>query len=210
MESSSYLYIMAWGGRWIGAIIWLISIVTVGLIIRYITMIRRSTILPEILRGQIQELFEAKGYRDAIELTGEDPSFLSYVVHAGLTEASHGYPAMERAMEEASEERTTKLLRGIEWLSLIGNIGPMLGLLGTVWGMINVFFTIVSEGGMPNPAALAGGVGVALVTTMLGLGVAIPALAAYAILRNRIDALTSEAMVACQDLISTFRPGKDD
>lgn len=205
----SYFEIMVWGGEWIGAIIWLISVVTVGLIIRYITMIRRSTILPEMLRGQIQELFEAKGYRDAIELTGEDPSFLGYVVHAGLAEASHGYPAMERAMEEASEERTTKFLRGIEWLNLIGNIGPMLGLLGTVWGMIRVFFTIVGEGGMPDPAKLAGGVGVALVTTLLGLGVAIPALAAYAILRNRIDALTSEAMVASQDLISAFRPGKD-
>ena len=85
----------------------------------------------------------------------------------------------------------------------------MLGLLGTVWGMIGVFFDIVKAGGMPNPADLANGVGIALVTTLLGLGVAIPALAAYAIMRNRIDALTSEAMVACQDLISTFRPGKD-
>jgi len=206
----SYLEVLAWGGKWIGAVIWLISIITVGLIVRYITMIRRSTILPETLRGQIQELFDAKGYRDAIELTGEDPSFLGYVVHAGLTEASHGYPAMERAMEEAAEERTTRLLRGIEWLNLIGNIGPMLGLLGTVWGMINVFFKIVSRGGMPNPAELAEGVGVALVTTLLGLGVAIPALAAYAIMRNRIDALTSEAMVASQDLISSFRPGKGE
>ena len=206
--SESYFTVIVTGGKTIGYIIWAISIVTVALIIRYMTMIRRGTILPLLMHQQIQEMFENKEYRDAIDVTASDPSFLGYVVHAALAEAAHGYPAMERAMEEASEERTTKLLRGLEWLNLIGNIGPMLGLLGTVWGMINVFFKIVAKGGMPNPAELAGGIGVALVTTLLGLSVAIPALAAYAIFRNRIDALTSEAMVASQDLISNFRPGK--
>jgi len=192
----------------IGYIIWAISVVTVALIISYAIKIRRSTILPELMHNQIQDMFESKEYRDAIDVTATDPSFLGYVVHAALAEAAHGYPAMERAMEEASEERTTKMLRGLEWLNLIGNIGPMLGLFGTVWGMINVFFKIVEAGGMPKPEQLAGGIGIALVTTLLGLAVAIPALAAYAIFRNRIDSLTSEAMVASQDLISNFRPGK--
>ena len=204
----SYFDVIFYKGGMIGYIIWAISVVTVALIIRYMTLIRRLTIIPELMRIQIQEMFENKEYRDAIDVTATDPSFLGYVIHAALAEAAHGYPAMERAMEEASEERTTKMLRGLEWLNLIGNIGPMLGLLGTVWGMITVFFKIVKAGGMPKPAELADGIGVALVTTLLGLSVAIPALAAYAIFRNRIDSLTSEAMVASQDLISNFRPGK--
>jgi len=204
----SYFDVIFFGGGVIGYIIWTISVVTVALIIRYATLIRRATIIPEIMRIQIQEMFDNKEYRDAIDVTAADPSFLGYVVHAALAEAAHGYPAMERAMEEASEERTTKMLRGLEWLNLIGNIGPMLGLFGTVWGMINVFFKIVEKGGMPKPEELAGGIGIALVTTLLGLAVAIPALAGYAIYRNRIDSLTSEAMVASQDLISGFRPGK--
>jgi len=112
---------------------------------------------------------------------------------------------MERAMEEAAEERTTKMLRDIEWLNLIGNIGPMLGLLGTVWGMIGAFFTIV-QAGAPDPGQLAGDIGVALVTTLLGLGVSIPALSIFSIMRNRIDGLSSTSMLACQELISTFRP----
>ncbi len=81
----------------------------------------------------------------------------------------------------------------------------MLGLLGTVWGMIGAFFKIV-EAGQPEPAKLAGDIGVALVTTLLGLAVSIPAISIYAILRNRIDALTSEAVMVSQELISTFRP----
>ena len=204
----SYFDVIFFGGGVIGYIIWAISVATVALIISYAIKIRRTTILPELMHNQIQDMFEGKEYRDAIDVTATDPSFLGYVVHAALAEAAHGYPAMERAMEEASEERTTKMLRGLEWLNLIGNIGPMLGLFGTVWGMINVFFQIVEEGGMPKPDKLAGGIGIALVTTLLGLAVAIPALAAYAIFRNRIDSLTSEAMVASQDLISNFRPGK--
>ncbi len=204
----SYFDVIFFQGGVIGYIIWAISVVTVALIISYAIKIRRSTILPELMHNQIQDMFESKEYRDAIDVTATDPSFLGYVVHAALAEAAHGYPAMERAMEEASEERTTKMLRGLEWLNLIGNIGPMLGLFGTVWGMINVFFKIVEAGGMPKPEQLAGGIGIALVTTLLGLAVAIPALAAYAIFRNRIDSLTSEAMVASQDLISNFRPGK--
>ncbi len=109
-------------------------------------------------------------------------------------------------MEEAGEERTSKMLRNIEWLNLIGNIGPMLGLMGTVWGMILAFQAIVSKGGTPDPADLAGSISLALVTTLLGLVVAVPALSGYAVLRNRIDATCSEALIVSQDLISTFRP----
>ncbi|KKN66457.1 hypothetical protein LCGC14_0471140, partial [marine sediment metagenome] len=91
------------------------------------------------------------------------------------------------------------------WLNLIGNVAPMLGLMGTVLGMIGAFFKIV-ETGQVDATSIAGPIGIALVTTLLGLGVAIPALTFFAILRNRIDAITSEAMVICQELISTFRP----
>ena len=190
----------------IGWILWAMSILTVAIIVQYFIAIRRDNILPMVVLDQIRELFDEKQYGEAIEITSGEPSFLSYVVHAGLSDASHGYPAMERAMEEASEERTTKFLRQIEWLNLIGNISPMLGLFGTVWGMILAFQELAASGGKANPADLADSIGIALVTTLLGLAIAIPALAVYAIMRNRVDALTSEAMVAGQDLISTFRP----
>ncbi|MDY6914010.1 MAG: MotA/TolQ/ExbB proton channel family protein [Planctomycetota bacterium] len=205
----NYFSILVWpGGGLIGMILWLLSVVMVAISVEYFISIRRVNILPDDIRDQVGEFFGNKQYREAIELTVNDPSLLSYMVHAALTEAANGYSAMERAMEEASEERTTKLLRHIEWLNLLGNIGPMLGLLGTVWGMIQAFFKIVEKGGMPDPKALAGSIGIALVTTLLGLGVAIPALSVYSIMRSRIDTLTSEAMVVSQELISNFRPGK--
>jgi biopolymer transport protein ExbB len=191
----------------IGWLLWLLSTATLAIIIMYFIQIRRANIMPDEVHMQIQQYFEERNYRDAIEMTAAEPSQLSYMVHAALSEASHGYGAMERAMEEASEERTTKLLRNIEWLNLIGNVAPMLGLMGTVWGMILAFFQIVEKGGQPVPEDLAKGIGTALVTTLLGLAVAIPALAVYAVMRNKIDALASETMLASQDLISNFRPG---
>ncbi len=201
----NYLEILVFGGKTIGFILWGLSFVTVALAVRYFLQIRRLNILPEKMKQNVSSLFEGKQYREAIDLTGRQSDFLSYLIHASLTEAPHGYPSMERAMEEAAEERTTQMLRSIEWLNLIGNIGPMLGLLGTVWGMIGAFFKIV-EAGQPEPAKLAGDIGVALVTTLLGLAVSIPAISVYAILRNRIDALTSEAVMVSQELIATFRP----
>jgi len=208
MLAVNYFEVIVLGGGTIGYILWALSIVTLAFIVQYFVTIRRTNILPTPMREQISALFETKSYREAIELTANEPSFLSYVVHAALAEAPHGYPAMERAMEEAAEERTTKLLRKIEWLNLFGNVSPMLGLMGTVWGMIMAFFQIVEKGGTPEPKELANAIGIALVTTLLGLAVAIPALSVYAFMRNRIDELTSEAMVASQDLISNFRPGK--
>lgn len=203
----NYFEVLVLGGGLIGAILWMLSIGTVAIIVQYFIAIRRSNVLPDDLREEAQELLEAKSYRKAIELFGEDPSFLGRIGHAALTEAPHGYSAMEHAMESTADEHTVKLLRHIEWLNLIGNICPMLGLLGTVWGMIRAFFDIVAAGGgTPAPGQLAGSIGIALVTTLLGLAVAIPALAVYSIMRNRIDALTSEAMVVCQDLLAGFRP----
>ncbi|MCD4824602.1 MAG: MotA/TolQ/ExbB proton channel family protein [Phycisphaerae bacterium] len=202
----SYGKILLTGGGNIGYLLWLMSVVVVGLSVHYIISIRRLNILPDMIRMQLEELFEGKQYREAIDLTEGQSDFLSYTVHAALTEAPHGYPAMERAMEEAAEERTTKMLRSIEWLSLMGNIGPMLGLLGTVWGMIGAFFTIANQTGSPNPGELAGDIGIALVTTLLGLGVSIPSLSVYSIMRNRIDAMTSESIMVSQELISNFRP----
>jgi biopolymer transport protein ExbB len=196
------------GGGVIGGILWLLSFFTLGLIIYYFITIRVTTLLPDPMLGQVRELFDQKQYREAIEVTENQPDYFSYILHAALGEAAHGYGAMERAMEEAAEEKTAKLLRNIEWLNLVGNIAPMMGLLGTVWGMIQAFFDIVAAGGSPKPGDLAQSIGVALVTTMLGLSIAIPSLAAYAFMRNRVDSLTTEGMIQAQDLISTFRPAK--
>lgn len=209
MQEMNYFQILVWpGGGIIGLLLWMMSFLTLGIIVHYFMTIRREVLLPSEALKRVKAFFQTRQYRQAFEyIAAHQRSFFGFVLHEALAEAPHGYPAMGRAMEEAAEQRATLLLRRIEWLNLIGNISPMLGLLGTVWGMIGAFFRIVEAGGgVPDSSKLAGNIGIALVTTLLGLGVAIPSLAVYSMMRNRIDALSSEAIVICQELISTLRP----
>jgi len=114
---------------------------------------------------------------------------------------------MLRALARASEEYTADRLRRVEVLNVIGGVAPMVGLFGTVYGMILAFREIVAAGGSPDPVGLAAGIGTALTTTFWGLVVAIPALAGYALIRNTIDSLTSEATLEAEDLINRYQPG---
>lgn len=191
------------------AIIWTLlamSAISVGYSIKLLAQYRKSMLMPEDTRAEIDKLISQKKYRDAIEYAQADTSYLGKLTSSALNEAANGYGAMERAIEEASDAETTRYLRPVEYLNVLGNIAPMLGLFGTVYGMIVAFQKLVDAGGNPNPADLAAGISTALVTTFWGLVVAIPALAAYALVRNKIDALTSEGMVVAEELISHFKP----
>lgn len=182
------------------------SIASIALIIEHAITIRRSVIVPELSVAQVKTMFDERRFREALEFCQNDPSFVSGVVHAGLIEAANGYEAMENAMQDAAGERTARLYRKIEWLNLLGNVAPMLGLLGTVWGMIVAFGEIEAKGGKANPEDLAGGIMIALVSTFTGLLVAIPALAGYGIFRSRIEQMAMEASLVAEELLANFKP----
>ena len=123
-------------------------------------------------------------------------SMSTEIILAGLQRfqaSEFGYAEYRSAVEEAGEDVTGRLYRRIEILNVIGAIAPMLGLTGTVIGMIEAFTTIASLEGMARPQELAGGIGQALITTLLGLLVAIPTMVAYSYFRNRIDSIVAEA-----------------
>ena len=107
-------------------------------------------------------------------------------------------------MQEVVEEESMKLDHRLSYMALIGNLSPMIGLFGTVQGMIASFQVIATGGATPKPADLAGGISTALFTTLVGLAVAIPAIAAYNILRNRIARLVLEVGILSEGLMSRF------
>jgi len=192
-------------------IVWtlvLFSVFVVGYSVKLFFDYRKSTIIPEDTQDEIEALLAERKYSEAIAFVEEDESYLGKLMHAALSEAANGFGAMERAIEETGDAETTRMLRPIEYLNVLGNISPMMGLFGTVYGMILAFQKLVEAGGSPDPAELAGGISTALVTTLWGLVVAIPSLAAYAIIRNKIDALTTEGIVIAEELIAPFKPSK--
>lgn len=184
-----------------------LSVVTLALLIVYYRSMRRSTLLPDETVQSVRGLLAQKNYVDAIKHTGEDDSMVAQVVHAALIEAPNGYAAMERTLEETLDERSARLYRKIEHFHVIGNIAPMVGLFGTVTGMILLFAEIHATEAFPGPRIVAERIAVALVTTFWGLAVAIPALSIYGLLRNWIDVLTAECALTAEDLLSVFKPG---
>ena len=103
------------------------------------------------------------------------------------------------------DEESIKLHQKVGWLSLIANVAPMMGLLGTVSGMVDAFNEIASSGGQASPAELADGISKALLTTMFGLIVAIPVTAAFAFIRNRMVKTIIEVGAIVEDLFERFR-----
>lgn len=185
----------------------LLSALSIGYTLSLILRYRRSVLLPETTRKKVSDLLMGRRFHEAVEFAAKDGSFLGRIISAALNEAGHGYGAMERAIEESGDSQTTRVLRPIEYLNVLGNIAPMIGLFGTVYGMIVAFDKLQASGGKPDPAELAGGISTAMITTFWGLVVAIPALASYALMRNKIDALTSEGMLIAEQIIAPFKPG---
>lgn len=193
------------------AIIWFLlalSAASVGLIVTLALENRRDRILPGGLLKETHRLVERGQVREAASRAGADPSFFGRTLHASLREHDAGHDAMLRALEQACDEHVAFRLRRVESLNIIGSVAPMIGLFGTVYGMILAFREIVAAGGSPDPVGLAAGIGTALTTTFWGLVVAIPALAGYALVRNTLDALTSEAALRAEDLVNRLRPAQ--
>ncbi|MCZ6613003.1 MAG: MotA/TolQ/ExbB proton channel family protein [Planctomycetota bacterium] len=190
-------------------IIWFLlglSVVSIGLIGHMALANQRKSIVPPEVVEQARRLMAGGSYRGVLDFTAKDHSFFSQVLLAGLREANHGFGAVIRSLQQTSDELTSMRLRQIEYLNVLGQVSPMIGLFGTVYGMILAFQAIVTAGGNADPVLLAGGIGTALTTTFWGLVVAIPALAGYAIIRNKIDELTTEATLAAEGLLNQFRP----
>ncbi|HIN52760.1 MAG TPA: MotA/TolQ/ExbB proton channel family protein, partial [Planctomycetes bacterium] len=145
-----------------------LSLTAVYLVVDHILTLRASEIMPVELGVQLRELLSSGKYREADALCRETPCFLSFVISHGLGELEGGWSAVEKAMEDAMAEQSARLFRKIEYLSVIGNIAPMVGLLGTVTGMIFAFQQVAATQGGAGAGDLAEGIYQALVTTVGG------------------------------------------
>jgi len=162
------------------------SVATLFFIVRNALLLRPKTLLRADLKPEIEGKLATRDLAGVREICQNNPSLMTSVLDAGLERISENdfdpVHVME-AIEEAGNEQMVTFMKPINYLSIIGGTAPMLGLLGTVSGMIKAFQTIAA-GGMGKPELLAGNIGEALITTAAGLIIAIPAMIGYFIFKN--------------------------
>lgn len=192
-------------GGTIGYVILFLSVVAVALGVVLALQIRAASLAPEHVVDGLTKLVKERRIDRAIAFCddAENDSFLAHIMSAGLTRyvrSPFGALELKSALEEAGAEQVARLYRWTDALALIASIAPMLGLLGTVVGINGAFSTISRSQGFARPDQLAGDIALALVTTIMGLVLAIPATAALTFFRNRIDALASDVAAIADDI----------
>jgi biopolymer transport protein ExbB len=191
--------------KWIGAVIILCSLVGFSLAITFAFQLRRDVLVPPEVVGEVERCFEEENYEEAYQVCENNPSLFSVILAAGLAKSDQGYSEIESAMVEAGDVEANKLHQKVGYLSLIASIAPMLGLFGTVSGMIETFDVIARATTQPKPADLAGGISQALVTTFLGLLVAIPMTVLFVVFRNRVVSILLEVGAVTEEMMSRFK-----
>lgn len=206
VEEKNVFQIYVVEGGAIGWLIILLSIAMVALVIEHIVTIQRDKLVPPEIIVELEQLVDEEQYEEAMNLCEASRNYITNVVSAALARVGEGFDPMYNAMENAVEEENLKLMHKISYLNLLGNVAPMLGLFGTVQGMVTAFTKIATSSGSPSPADLAGGIYTALVTTVWGLIVAIPALSAFFIFKNKVQRMTFELSSVAAELVERFKP----
>lgn len=188
---------------WVGWLLVGVSVCGVALTIEHCVNLRDDALMPPDTLAEIEELIESKEYEEAIEVCDANPGFISTLVGAALKLRHAGYEHMIGVLEQAAAEESFKLQAKISYLSLLGNVAPLLGLLGTVTGMITSFQKI-EKMKAPTPGDLASGVYESLVNTTMGLFVAIVFLTINFFFKNRVTRISLAMALRSVEMLRSF------
>jgi biopolymer transport protein ExbB len=204
-KQESFLMWMVRASGIFGFLIMLVSFVMVALIAMILMQLRRDNYLPAPLIEEFEQKLNAKDYQGAFEAAKASDSFIGRLLAAGMGRLRDGYDAAQAGMQEVGDDETMAMEHKIGYLSLIGSIAPMLGLLGTVQGMVLSFQVIATSTTSPKPYQLADGIATALFTTLEGLIVAIPAIFFFSFFKNRLARFLMEAGYIVDNLMGRFQ-----
>jgi biopolymer transport protein ExbB len=208
-EGAGFLRVVTGSGP-IGVALWmailLTSVAGIYLIIDSFVKIREKKIMPPELVGGVQRAMEEGDLPDAIERCRQQPGVMANILMAGFSNVEEGFDVIQDTINAAADLESEKLLQKVTYLSVVSNLAPMLGLMGTVQGMIFAFATLGTQSaGAAQQAMLAMNISQALYTTMAGLAVAVPAVAFYYFFRNQANNIILNMVIQTIDLIKALR-----
>lgn len=167
-------------------------------------LIKPSKLMPQRLISNIQVAMAEGDVQKAIDACKSEPSCMSNILGAAFQHVEEGFDVVQEAVTAASDLEQEKLMQRLNWIAVCGNLGPSLGLLGTVQGMILTFEALAS-GGAGDAAMLANSIGQALWTTAAGLIVSIPSVAIFYTLRNKANQLILRMTAVTMELLNNLR-----
>ncbi|MFN8856293.1 MAG: MotA/TolQ/ExbB proton channel family protein [Planctomycetaceae bacterium] len=203
-KEESYLSWLWAASGYEGLLIGFMSVALVALIVTNIMQLRLPMFVPPDFVQDFETKVAARDYQGAYDLAKGDESFVAKLLTGGLSRLSKGFDEAKAGMAEVAEDENMALDHRLSYISIIGATAPMLGLLGTVHGMVSAFSVIANSTVSPKPADLAKGITMALVTTLEGLIVAIPAIIAFALFKNAQARTVLESTMAAENLLGRF------
>jgi biopolymer transport protein ExbB len=207
---SSGLWQVIVGSGWLGVVLWLgllaTSIAAAWLVIDFFITVSPKRIIPEALVNDVREAMEQGDVIKAMQRCEQDQGPLSAILLAGFRNVKEGFEVIQEQVGVAADLESEKMMQRVSYLNMNGNIAPMLGLLGTVQGMIMAFANLANtQAGAAQQAMLALNIAQALWTTAAGLVVAIPAVSFYTYFKNRLSRIILNMEGLTMDLIKALR-----
>lgn len=196
-----------------GVIMWPIlicSIVALAIIVERFYSLRRVAIDAREFMDLIRTALRQNRLQEAVHTCDEANAPIARIIKAGILKHDRGKEDIREAIEDAGRLEVPRLERYLAGLATCANVAPLLGLLGTVQGMIRCFAAIEHKRGQVNPSDLAGGIGTALITTFAGLCVAIPTLVAYNYFVARVNTMVVEMEISSSELVDLLTKNRRD
>jgi biopolymer transport protein ExbB len=187
----------------IGGFLLLLSIYFIATCVRLFIELRPEVTSPPEIVSQCESMLEQRNVQGIYDMVKADDSFFSQVMAAGVAELPHGLDEARDAAERQADALTVEMEKKISMLAVLGTLGPMIGLLGTLKGMIASFSVIATatDGAPLKPAEVAGGISEALLLTFEGVALSVPAIYFYAFFRNRVSTLSVAAQLHSDDFL---------
>lgn len=208
VEKGMTLWQMIVAGGWLMFVLMGLSIGVVALIVYFFIAFKKEKLIPDVFFNESRTLLENKKYDDVRTLCNANGTLISGVVLAGLDRLDHDKLVVKEAMEDEGRRGIDGLWQKLSYLSDIAVIAPLVGLLGTVFGMIQAFNVIAFETGTVKPIMLAAAIAKAMVNTASGILVAVPAMIFFAYFRGIVQDITCRLETASEDLFHSMTQGR--
>ncbi|MBI3836881.1 MAG: MotA/TolQ/ExbB proton channel family protein [Planctomycetia bacterium] len=188
----------------IGAVILLLSIYFVSTVSRLFLEMRQKVAAPPDLIEELMELLQKREFKEIFSIVKDDTSFFGRLLASGIAELPNGLAEARDSMERVGEAVTVEMEKKISMLAVLGTLGPMIGLLGTLKGMIASFSVIALSDVQLKASQVADGISQALVLTFEGVALSVPAIYFFAIFRNRVAAISVATLLQADEFLRHF------